>query len=141
MVHLNQAGPLGSFSPARYATGLALASVGTVLAVYISPTSLGTYHWAVLLLAFAMFIGFSMYLALHNPMRLRAFLRGYFTALLVTIAAPMLFSGVTEVLLEVGVIGRVLQMLPVLAAFVAIVKTYLMGAAPDMVVEKWSDMQ
>lgn len=138
MVRLNQAGPLGSFSPARYATGLALASVGTVLAVYISPTSLGAYHWAVLLLAFAMFIGFSMYLSLHNPMRLRAFLREYFVALIVIIAAPMVFSGG---MFAAGVFGRIMQILPVLAAFVAIVKTYLMGAEPDMVVEKWSDMQ
>lgn len=138
MVRLNQPGPLGSFSPARYATGLALASVGTALAVYISPTSLGAYHWAVLLLAFAMFIGFSMYLALHNPMRLRAYLREYLVALIVIIAAPMVFSGG---MFAAGVFGRIMQMLPVLAAFVAIVKTYLMGAAPDMVIEKWSDLQ
>lgn len=132
--------PQDSVSLARYAIGLGMAVMGTGLAIYIFPTSLQAYHWAVVLLAFAMFTGFSLYLYLADPKRMRAFLRSYFTALFVIIVAPTLVSVGPIDLLQVDVIGRIMQTLPVLAAFGAAAQTYLMGAMPDQVVAKWRDM-
>ena len=124
---------------ATYIVGISIFFVGTVLGFYVLPTALTLFHWATWIVASLMWVGFAFYLVAYDPKRLRAFLACYFSGFGVVLLAATVFG--SHIFPENGeggsLILRLMQVLPIVGAFSSIVKTYMIGAMPDMVVARW----
>lgn len=113
----------------RFIIGCLLGAIGTALMGYLIPNAIYAYHWAIsslALLASAVF-AFSLYFTdyeLEAPIRLRFFLQSYLIAMVCTFLAPSSLAVVAEFIPPVG---RALKIFPLLAAFVAVVSTYVRG--------------
>jgi peptidoglycan/LPS O-acetylase OafA/YrhL len=124
------------FSMASYIVGIIIFVVGTLLGCYILPTALTLFHWATWITALIMWAGFAGYLIAYDPKRLRAFLAAYFSGLGMVLLIATIFGG--NIMIDGGgMLIRPLKILPIIGAFISIVKTYLIGSIPDIVITRW----
>lgn len=111
----------------RYIVGVVIAIAGTLLCVYVMPTSLATYHWGVLSAAFVLAEAYSVYLFLNyadtsDQDRLRHYLKSYLVSVAIVFVAPLMLP---NELMSFEPIARGLGVLPLLAIFVAIASTHI----------------
>lgn len=122
----------------RFIAGFSLAIIGTLFVVVMFKEALSWYKPSVMAAAFLMCVGYSGYLYSCEPGRLRLFLAKYFQALLIVIVATQIpdsfiaeMDGMTSI-----PVARIIALIPVIAAFGAILYTFIAGSDPDVVVHE-----
>lgn len=112
----------------RLYIGIAIALVGTILGGYLLPNSMRAYSPWMLLGSCVMLAIYGAYLFVADSRRLPVLLQGYLIALTVVLIAPLISGAI------LSNTSRIMFVLPLVAVFIAIVRTHLIGVIPDVVV-------